>query len=449
MKTLIRLLAFTRPHRRLVSLAVLCMLLNILLNLLPPLILRVIIDEAIPLADLSRVWEMVVAFVVVNLSLGLVNYGQWYSFEVVGQNVARDLQLTLHNHLQRLHMEYFRKQRTGDVMSRLTEDIDSVHEFLGYGFILMVSNILSIVITLGVMFWLSWDLTLATAATFPVLSVVVLRFDKEIRPLWEKVRAEMGKLTAALQENISGVRTVKAFAREDHEIGKFTEHNRRFLDSNIARIRVEGRTQPLVEFISSLTFAGLLWYGGAQVIAGNASLGTLVAFQGYVWNLVWPIRMLGSLINVFEEALAAAPRLFEVLDTVPAITDSQGALPAPTLQGKLEFRQVSFQFSDGEDNVLKDISFTVSPGQVLAIVGGTGSGKSTLVGLIPRFFDPQAGAVLIDGQDTRTMTLDSLRSQIGMVLQDTVLFSATIAENIAFGRPHAPQVEIEQAAQLA
>ncbi|MBT9154729.1 MAG: putative multidrug export ATP-binding/permease protein [Firmicutes bacterium] len=449
MKTLIRLLAFTRPHRRLVSLAVLCMLLNILLNLLPPLILRVIIDEAIPLADLSRVWEMVVAFVVVNLSLGLVNYGQWYSFEVVGQNVARDLQLTLHNHLQRLHMEYFRKQRTGDVMSRLTEDIDSVHEFLGYGFILMVSNILSIVITLGVMFWLSWDLTLATAAAFPVLSVVVLRFDKEIRPLWEKVRAEMGKLTAALQENISGVRTVKAFAREDHEIGKFTEHNRRFLDSNIARIRVEGRTQPLVEFISSLTFAGLLWYGGAQVIAGNASLGTLVAFQGYVWNLVWPIRMLGSLINVFEEALAAAPRLFEVLDTVPAITDSQGALPAPTLQGKLEFRQVSFQFSDGEDNVLKDISFTVSPGQVLAIVGGTGSGKSTLVGLIPRFFDPQAGAVLIDGQDTRTMTLDSLRSQIGMVLQDTVLFSATIAENIAFGRPHAPQVEIEQAAQLA
>ncbi len=259
----------------------------------------------------------------------------------------------------------------------------------------------------------------------------------------------MGKLTAALQENISGVRTVKAFAREDHEIGKFTEHNRRFLDSNIARIRVEGRTQPLVEFISSLTFAGLLWYGGAQVIAGNASLGKLVAFQGYVWNLVWPIRMLGSLINVFEEALAAAPRLFEVLDTVPAITDSQGALPAPTLQGKLEFRQVSFQFSDGEDNVLKDISFTVSPGQVLAIVGGTGSGKSTLVGLIPRFFDPQAGAVLIDGQDTRTMTLDSLRSQIGMVLQDTVLFSATIAENIAFGRPHAPQVEIEQAAQLA
>ncbi len=449
MKILLRLFRFTRPHRRLVSLATLCMVLNILLNLLPPLILRVIIDQAIPLGDLNRVLDMVIAFVVVNLGLGLVNYGQWYSFEVVGQNVARDLQLTLHNHLQKLHMEYFRKQRTGDVMSRLTEDIDSVHEFLGYGFILMLSNILSIVITLAAMFWLSWDLTLATAAAFPVLAVVVLRFDKEIRPLWEKVRAEMGKLTAALQENISGVRTVKAFAREGHEIGKFTGHNNRFLASNIARIRVEGRTQPLVEFISSLTFAGLLWYGGAQVIAGNTSLGTLVAFQGYVWNLVWPIRMLGSLINVFEEALAAAPRLFEVLDTVPAIADLPGASPAPAFDGRLDFRQVSFQFSDGEDNVLKDIDFTVLPGQVLAIVGGTGSGKSTLVGLIPRFFDPQTGAVLVDGTDIRDMTLDSLRSQIGMVLQDPVLFSATIAENIAFGRPDAPQTEIVQAAQLA
>lgn len=446
MKTLIRLLSFTRPHLRLVSLAVLCMLLNILLNLLPPLILRVIIDDAIPVGDLGRVMEMALAFVAVNLALGVINYRQWYSFEIVGQSIARDLQLTLHNHLQRLHMEYFRKQKTGDVMSRLTEDVDSVHEFLGYGAILMLSNILTVAVTLAAMFWLDWDLTLATAAAFPVLAVIVLRFDKEIRPLWEKIRAEMGKLTAALQENISGVRTVKAFARESHEIGKFTVNNRQFLGANIARIRVEGRTQPLVEFVSSLTFAGLLWYGGAQVMAGNTSLGTLVAFQGYVWNLVWPIRMLGQLINVFEEALAAAPRLFEVLDATPAIADAHGAMAAPSFMGKLQFNNVSFRFSDGEEDALKDISLSVEPGQVLAIIGGTGSGKSTLVGLIPRFFDPQAGEVLIDGYDLRSLTLDSLRRQIGIVLQDTVLSSATIAENIAYGRP---EVELESVMQVA
>ena len=424
----------------------LCMLLNILLNLLPPLILRVIIDDAIPVGDLGRVMEMALAFVAVNLALGVINYRQWYSFEIVGQSIARDLQLTLHNHLQRLHMEYFRKQKTGDVMSRLTEDVDSVHEFLGYGAILMLSNILTVAVTLAAMFWLDWDLTLATAAAFPVLAVIVLRFDKEIRPLWEKIRAEMGKLTAALQENISGVRTVKAFARESHEIGKFTVNNRQFLGANIARIRVEGRTQPLVEFVSSLTFAGLLWYGGAQVMAGNTSLGTLVAFQGYVWNLVWPIRMLGQLINVFEEALAAAPRLFEVLDATPAIADAHGAMAAPSFMGKLQFNNVSFRFSDGEEDALKDISLSVEPGQVLAIIGGTGSGKSTLVGLIPRFFDPQAGEVLIDGYDLRSLTLDSLRRQIGIVLQDTVLSSATIAENIAYGRP---EVELESVMQVA
>lgn len=449
MKILIRLLSFTRPHWQLVCLAMLCMVLNILLNLLPPLILRVIIDAAIPVGDLGQVAEMALAFVAVNLALGVINYGQWYSFEVVGQRVVRDLQLTLHNHLQRLHMEYFRKQKTGDVMSRLTEDVDSVHEFLGYGAILMLSDVLTLVITLAAMFWLDWDLTLATAAAFPLLAVIVLRFDKEIRPLWEKVRAEMGKLTAALQENISGVRTVKAFARESHEIGKFTGHNKQFLGSNIARIRIEGQTQPLVEFVSSLTFVGLLWYGGAEVMAGHTSLGTLVAFQGYVWNLVWPIRMLGQLISVFEEALAAAPRLFEVLDTTPAIADTPEATEAPAFLGKLDFVDVSFRFSDGEEDALKDISFSVEPGQVLAIIGGTGSGKSTLVGLIPRFFDPQGGAVLIDGQDVRALTIDSLRRQIGIVLQDTVLFSATIAENIAYGRPEADLESIIQVARLA
>lgn len=449
MKELKRLLTYARPHWRLMLLAFVCMVTLLFLGLIPPLILRTIVDRAIPARSLEMVAYLVGGYILVNLLLGIFNYGQWYSFELVGQRIARDLQLGLHNHLQRLHMEYFRKQKTGDIMSRVTEDVGSLHEFLGWGFILMTSNILSVVVTVGVMFWLSPKLTLATIAAFPALALVVLRFDKKIRPIWKQVREEMGKLTTVLQENVSGVRTVKAFARESHEIGKFGSRNKGFLGVNLDRIKVESSTQPLVEFISSLSIVGLVWYGGVQVAQGNESLGTLIAFQGYIWNIVWPIRMLGMLLNIFEQAMAAAPRVFQVLDTPAAIADEPGATTAADFSGRLEFREVSFQFNDGDSDVLKNVSFSVPPGKVLAIVGGTGSGKSTLVGLIPRFFDPQKGQVLIDGQDVRSLTLDSLRRQIGMVLQDTVLFSATIAENIAYGRPDATAEEIEHAARLA
>lgn len=425
------------------------MLSILILGLFPPLILRTVVDKALPSGSLNSVAWLVASYILVNLLLGVSNYGQWYSFELLGQRMARDLQLDLHNHLQRMHMEYFRKQKTGDIMSRVTEDVGSINEFMGWGAILLVSNALTVVVTIGVMLWLNWQFTIAAVAVFPILGFVVIRFDKRIRPIWKRVREEMSKLTTVLQENVSGVRTVKAFARESYEVGKFGTRNKGFLGVNIERIKVESNTQPFIEFLSSLAIVSLLWYGGGQVARERVSLGTLIAFQGYIFNLVWPTRMLGMLLNMMEQALAAAPRLFEILDTPSAITDTIGSTVAPEFAGKLELRDVSFQFSDGDSEVLKGINFTVEAGQVLAIIGGTGSGKSTLVGLIPRFFDPQQGEVLIDGVDVRSYTLESLRRQIGIVLQDTVLFSATLAENIAYGRPDATREEIERAARLA
>ena len=449
MKVLKRLLSYVAPHWRLVVTSFISMLSILILGLFPPLILRTVVDKALPSGSLNSVAWLVASYILVNLLLGVSNYGQWYSFELLGQRMARDLQLDLHNHLQRMHMEYFRKQKTGDIMSRVTEDVGSINEFMGWGAILLVSNALTVVVTIGVMLWLNWQFTIAAVAVFPILGFVVIRFDKRIRPIWKRVREEMSKLTTVLQENVSGVRTVKAFARESYEVGKFGTRNKGFLGVNIERIKVESNTQPFIEFLSSLAIVSLLWYGGGQVARERVSLGTLIAFQGYIFNLVWPTRMLGMLLNMMEQALAAAPRLFEILDTPSAITDTIGSTVAPEFAGKLELRDVSFQFSDGDSEVLKGINFTVEAGQVLAIIGGTGSGKSTLVGLIPRFFDPQQGEVLIDGVDVRSYTLESLRRQIGIVLQDTVLFSATLAENIAYGRPDATREEIERAARLA
>ena len=449
MKVLKRLLSYVAPHWRLVVTSFISMLSILVLGLFPPLILRTVVDTALPSGELESIAWLVGSYILVNLLLGVSNYGQWYSFELLGQRMARDLQLDLHNHLQRMHMEYFRKQKTGDIMSRVTEDVGSINEFMGWGAILLVSNALTVVVTLGVMLWLNWQFTIAAAAVFPILGFVVVRFDKKIRPIWKRVREEMSKLTTVLQENVSGVRTVKAFARESYEVGKFGTRNRGFLGVNLERIKVESNTQPFIEFLSSLAIVSLLWYGGGQVARDRVSLGTLIAFQGYIFNLVWPTRMLGMLLNMMEQALAAAPRLFEILDTPSAIVDTPSSTVAPEFAGSLEFRDVSFQFSDGDSEVLKNVNFTVEAGQVLAIIGGTGSGKSTLVGLIPRFFDPQQGQVLIDGVDVRSHTLESLRRQIGIVLQDTVLFSATIAENISYGRPDATIEEIEQAARLA
>jgi ATP-binding cassette subfamily B protein len=448
-KELFRLLKYAKPYTGLVVLAFVSMLATLGLGLLPPLLLRTMIDSAIPENSHSLLLLLVGSYLAINLGLGLANYGQWFSFELVGQRIARDLQQDMHDHLQRLHLEYFRRQKTGDIMSRVTEDISSVQEFLGWGFILLFSNALSITITLGVMLWIDWRLALVTFAAFPFMAYTVLRFDKRIRPIWKRVREELSSLTTVLQENISGVRTVKAFARESFEIEKFAARNQSFFKTNMERTEVEARTQPFIEFLSSISLVALVGYGGHQVVSGAVSAGTLVAFQGFIWNMIWPIRMLGMLLNMLEQALAAAPRLNEILDARAEIADHPEAKPAVPFQGQVEFKEVCFQFSDASEEVLQNISFRVEAGKSLAIVGGTGSGKSTLVGLIPRFFDPSQGAVMIDGVDIREYTLESLRRQVGIVLQDTVLFSASIKDNIAYGNPTADVEELLAPARLA
>jgi len=447
--TVRRLVKYITPH----WLKALLMLLGLLgfmgLEMVPPLLLREAVDNAIPNQSMPLVLALAGGYIAVALLRGGFSYLQWYCSESLGQSISYDLQMSLHNHLQLLHDEYFRKQKTGDIMSRVTGDMQSVTHVLSWGLMLFTQNCLTLIGALIVLLRLNWRLTLISLAAFPVMFVIVMRYDKVIRPMWQQVRQEMAKLTTVLQENVSGVRTVKAFAREEYEINKFDQQNRVYLKTNLKRVTAESNALPLIDFISGLSIIVLLAVGGRQVILGSLTLGTLVAFQSYIWKLIWPVRSMGWLINSLEQALAAAPRLFAILDTPSQICDQPHSFPAPAFRGQIDFVDVSFQFDDGAHPVLHDVSFSIAPGQIVAIIGGTGSGKSTLVGLIPRFFDPTAGTIYIDGQDIRQFTLESLRKQIGMVLQDTFLFSASIRDNIAYGRPDATDAEIIRAAKMA
>ncbi len=449
MSNLKRLLRYLRPYWLLVTVVVTMMFAATALEIQPVMIQRRVLDEALPNRDMALVTSLCLLFIGVWGVRGAVNYIQWYFSELIGQKVIYDVRQSVHDHLQELPPSYFSNMGTGQVMSRLTSDVDSVQQFVGFGALLLVHMGIMFAVVASYLAYLNWRLMLATCVTFPLLFRTVFWFDRSIRPAWKNVRELMGKLTESLQESISGIRVVKAFAREPYENGKFAGRNRAHYDANMGRASIESVGQPHLDLLSGLSALAVIGYGGYLVIAGAMSLGTMVAFYGLIWSLIWPIRMLGWLVNMAEQALAAAPRLFEILDTVPAIRNRPGAVVLDKVEGRIVFEKVHFAFPGDSRDALKDIDLDILPGQRVAIVGGTGSGKSTLVNLLPRFLDPTEGRILIDGRDMRDVDVKSLRHHIGVVLQDNFLFSATVKENIALGRPQADEGEISRAAQLA
>ncbi|MHB8756504.1 MAG: ABC transporter ATP-binding protein [Bacillota bacterium] len=444
-----RIFSLLKPHWPLAVAVFLAMLSNTALEIVPSYLTQQVVDRGIGRRDYRLVAVIAILLVVAALLKGIVNFTQWTLSELVGQNVTYDLRKRLHDHLQTLSHGYFAQTQTGQVMSRLTGDVDCVQRFVGWGAILLGNVVLMFLGVSAFLFWLNWRLTLVSMVAFPFLARVVFWYQKLIRPAWEKVRERMGRLTTVLQENVTGVRVVKAFAREDYEMGKFAGKNREFLEENLARAAIEAEAQPLMDFLSGLSVVVLIWYGGYLVASKQMTIGSLFAFQGLLWSLIWPIRMLGWLVNEAMRAQAAAPRLSEILDTKPEITDREGALDLAGVRGHLRFEDVSFSFKDSPEPVLRRVNLDIAPGEVVAVIGGTGSGKSTFVNLIPRFYDPTEGRILLDGHDLRDVTLASLRRQIGLVLQETFLFSATIRENIAYGKPDATDEEVAAAAGVA
>lgn len=448
MQVISRLFGYALRYWSRILAAILLMFIGTGLVMLQPKIIQWTFDLVYEGGEWHLLAWMAMAVIAIAILQGLVNYGERLLMEWVGQRTIYDLRNRIYSHLQELSFSFYDTAQTGQLMSRATADVDQLRRFVSFGIMRLVSNLVTFVFVLVTLLGMDWKLTLLSLGTMPFLALSVAAFNTRVRPRYRLIQQEMAELTTALQENISGVRVVRAFAQEDREIAKFRERNWRYLEENITTVRLWAFYFPLMSFISGLGTTLILWYGGRQVILGHLSIGQMLAFTALLGRLVGPVRMLGWLVNMYSQATAAAQRVFEILDTKPDVRDKFGAYELPPITGHVRFESVSFAY-DGINHVLHDINIDAEPGQRIAVLGGTGSGKSTLINLVPRFYDVVEGAITVDGIDIRDVTLESLRRQIGIVLQETFLFSATIRENIAYGRLDATDEEVMAAAKAA
>lgn len=418
------------------------------LGTVTPQITRWMIDSGIGENQLSPLAKGGILILGLSAARAVLQFVQRYAMEYNSQRVIFDLRNKLYAHLQQLSFGYFDTAQTGQLMSRLTADVETLNRFLGFGIIQITSNALLFIIILINMLLMDWRLTIVSLLFLPFLFHAVMIFARRVRPMFWLIQQRLAEMTATLQENVTGIRVVKAFAREDEEIEKFGVSNWRYLDTNIKAVRLQALIMPYMSFLSNVATAGVLFYGGREVILGRASIGTLVAFNAYLVQLIQPVRMLGMLTNLWTRAVASGQRIFEILDTQPDVRDKDNALALKRLTGQVTFDHVDFAY-DKVNKVLKDIELDVRPGEVIAVLGGTGSGKSSLINLIPRFYDITGGRLLVDGHDVRDVQLESLRKQIAFVSQETFLFATSLKDNIAYGRSDATLDQIVAAAKTA
>ncbi|MFN8497712.1 MAG: ABC transporter ATP-binding protein [Anaerolineae bacterium] len=417
------------------------------LNLIVPWILRAVIDQGLAGQDFRFLVVAGLTIVAITALRGLFSYVQLYGSERLSQDIAFDMRNQLYDKIQRLSFSYHDRTQTGELISRGTSDIEQIMRFTGQGAMDLIGIVLLFVLSGVLMFSVDKRLAAIALLPMPILMFVSLRFGFRMRVLWRGAQEQTAVLSSLLQENLTGIRVVKAFAREAHEIGRFFERHQEYNRQRQEIVHTWANNFPLMTLIVASSTALILWFGGQQVIAGTISVGTLVAFNAYLLMLAAPTQRLGFVVDRVGQALASGQRVFDILDAPNGIESAPDAQPIGEIQGYVEFRDVSFAYHEAP--VLAGVSFRAAPNTVVALMGLTGSGKSSVISLIPRFYDPTGGQVLIDDRDIRTMTLESLRRQIGIVLQDTFLFSATIRENIAYGRPDATDEEIIAAARAA
>jgi ATP-binding cassette subfamily B protein len=446
MTTFWRLLGFLRPYWRGVlasfALAAVAMAAGVLI---PFLVGRTV--DAVRLAD-RPLWPLALGIV----GAAVVRLGFSAARRLVAGRVSLGVEFDLRNrmyaHLQELELAFFDTQQTGQLMSRATVDLQSVRFFLGYGLVFILQSFVTIGVAAAVMLWVNPGLALVALAPTPFVVWAAARYGRLNRPASQEVQQRIAELTAEAEENISGVRVVKAFAREERQFARFAERATGVFDQSMASTRLRAFYTPLIAFLPTLGLAGVLLVGGRAVIGGAITVGEFVAFFGYVSLLASPVRMLGVALGMAQRAVASGARVFEVLDRASALSSLPGAPGLPPGRGRIELRGVSFAYGGGEP-LLRDVDLEVEAGRTLAVVGATGSGKSTLVSLLPRLYDPTAGSVRIDGVDVRAVDLRLLRDEIALVSDDAFLFSATIRDNIAYARPDASDEEVERAARDA
>jgi ABC-type multidrug transport system fused ATPase/permease subunit len=446
MKTFWRLLGFLRPYRRgvLVSFVLAATAMGVGV-LIPYLVGRTVDDIRQGGTDL---WPLALAVAGAGVLRLAFSVSRRLVAGRVSLGVEYDLRNRIYEHLHSLELAFFDSQQTGQLMSRATVDLQSVRFFLGYGLIFIMQSALTIVIAAAVMLAVDPDLAAVSLAPMPFVIWVAFRYGRRNRPASQEVQQRIAELTAEAEENVSGVRVVKAFAQEQRQLRRFRHAVKRVFDQSMVSTQLRAFYSPFIAFLPQLGLAALLFVGGRQAIEGTLSVGDFVAFYGYVLMLTSPMRMLGIALGMAQRAVASGTRVFEVLDRRPRVTSPPGAPALPPGAGRVELRSVSFAY-DGGEPVLQGIDLEVEPGRTVALVGPTGSGKTTLVMLIPRLYDVDSGAVLVDGVDVRSVDAASLRREVAVVSDDAFLFSASLAENIAYARADASREEIMAAAERA
>ncbi len=404
--------------------------------------------DSAPLGPMAILYGACAATLLIALSTGLLTYFFTRATGDVAQHFIFALRRDLFAHMQRLSLRYHDRQRTGDLITRLTSDIQAVHDIIANGIIVLGSNACLLAGMLALMFWLDWQFALAALSVAPLLFWTVLRSTQSIKLAAREARASAGQLASVAQETLASIRIVQGLAQEEQQNERFRAQSVSNLHAYLEGVRYQARVAPLVDVLAAIGLTLVMWYGAKRVLAGVLTTGDVIVFFAYVTNLYSPMRALARLSYAFNKASVGAERIAEVMHVRREVTDREGARPVPRLKGSIEFREVSFQYEPGQP-VLSHINLRIAPGEKIAIVGATGAGKSTLVSLISRFYDPSEGAVCLDGEDIRNYSLQSLREQIGLVLQDSLLFSGTIRDNIAFGRPSASDEQIVSAAVLA
>ena len=389
---------------------------------------------------------IIVAFAIVR---GIFSFVQAFYSERMSQGIAFDFRNEIFAKLQRLSFSYYDRNQTGQLMIRATDDVEKVRLFLAQGLILALQAFILLIATLVILFLTNWRLTLVVVPILPLAMVMFMIFGKLSQPLFVQVQIRLSKLNTILQENLAGIRVVKAFVREPHEQKRFDAAALSLYEQQVRVARTFTFLFPLIFLLAQVGQAALLYFGGREIINGTLQLGQYQEFSLYVIYLFFPLGQLGFIISLLAQAGASAERVFEILDAKADVANRPNATEMPAIQGHVEFRDVTFRYFGSGDPVLRKVSFSAQPGQTVALLGGTGSGKTTIINLLPRFYDVSEGAVVIDGHDVRDVTLDSLRSQIGIVLQETNLFSGSIRDNIAFGRPDATDEQVMEAAKAA
>ena len=443
-----RCFGYLRPHWKIVMGVYVAMVLIDLIATINPQLIRWTIDEGIGTGDTTRLTQAVGGLLILVVIKGVLTYFEGLWTEVASQNVAYDLRNALQHKITELSFSFHDKAEAGDLLSRAIQDVERIRFLTGRAVFRVIESIFLMLITAGVMIWMNPQIGLLAIVSMPLLVIKSIRFGHVFRPLSLKIQNQLAVLTTRVEQNLRGVRVIKTFAQEEAEIERFTVENQKWYALSALSAKMQANNMPLLNLIANISSVAILLYGGILVINHSLTLGELVAFTTYVAQLVSPVRFLGMVLPAITMAAVSAERVFEILDTVPSVNDEPGAPDLVLKQGEVRFENASFAYGR-QTGVLKDISFTAAPQQVIALLGPTGSGKTSVVNLIPRFYDPTAGRITMDGVDIRTVNLNSLRSQIGMVLQETTLFAATIRENITFGKPDATQSEIEAAAKDA